>query len=433
MTVAVSLCPTAGAFAQFFTTGGLPLNAGLLYQYIAGGTTPQATYTTSAGSVQNANPIVLGADGRPPNEIWLVNGSAYRFDLYDSASNLIATYDNIQGIEPSISGTYLPTSGGTMTGNIAMGGNKVTGLAAASAAGDAVRYEQSPAAILTAKGSIISASGANTPAVVAVGSDGRALVANSNNANGVNWANPALRGYLNNCVLFTAGGSGTMNINQGVAVDSTFVSAMVLSNSINKTTSAWAVGNNNGGLDTGSIANATWYHFFAIQRVDTGVVDVLFSLQPSAPTMPTNYTLKRRVGSGLTDGSAHWTLFTQYGDIFELATPVIESTGATPGTNAVTQTLANVPTGVNVRAMLNIANDGTAGLYCYLSDLATTDLAPSASAAPLFTVGQAAASIIGNTTQVMTNTSAQIRTRNATNNQLRICTLGWIDRRGQDA
>jgi len=33
-------------------------------------------------------------------------------------------------------------AGGTMSGNIAMGGNKVTGLAAASANGDAVRYEQ---------------------------------------------------------------------------------------------------------------------------------------------------------------------------------------------------------------------------------------------------------------------------------------------------
>lgn len=36
----------------------------------------------------------------------------------------------------------LPKAGGTMSGAIAMGGNKVTGLAAASANGDAVRYEQ---------------------------------------------------------------------------------------------------------------------------------------------------------------------------------------------------------------------------------------------------------------------------------------------------
>ena len=39
-------------------------------------------------------------------------------------------------------GLYLLLAGGTMSGNIAMGGNKVTGLAAASGNGEAVRYEQ---------------------------------------------------------------------------------------------------------------------------------------------------------------------------------------------------------------------------------------------------------------------------------------------------
>jgi hypothetical protein len=98
MTTPVSLAPTFGVGWQAFTSGGLPLNAGLLNTYIAGGTTPQATYTTSAGSVANANPIVLGADGRPPAEIWLLQNGAYRFDLTDAIGNLIASYDNITGI-----------------------------------------------------------------------------------------------------------------------------------------------------------------------------------------------------------------------------------------------------------------------------------------------------------------------------------------------
>lgn len=38
-------------------------------------------------------------------------------------------------------------AGDTMSGNLAMGGNKVTGLAAASSNGEAVRYEQLPAAV----------------------------------------------------------------------------------------------------------------------------------------------------------------------------------------------------------------------------------------------------------------------------------------------
>lgn len=54
-------------------------------------------------------------------------------------------------------GVYLLLAGGTMAGNIAMGGNKVTGLAAATANGDAVRYEQMP----TVSGTILNGSSAS--------------------------------------------------------------------------------------------------------------------------------------------------------------------------------------------------------------------------------------------------------------------------------
>lgn len=111
---------------QGFTTGGLPLNAGLIYTYIAGGTTPQATYTTVAGNVQNANPIVLGSDGRPPSEIWLSGGATYRFDLKDSLGNLIKTYDNIMGMNSVSASAYNITSyGNDLTTAIAAIGSTV--------------------------------------------------------------------------------------------------------------------------------------------------------------------------------------------------------------------------------------------------------------------------------------------------------------------
>lgn len=108
--MSVSLCPTFGVGYQAFTTGGLPLNAGLIYTYIAGGTTPQATYTTSAGNVQNANPIVLGADGRPPSEIWLTDTASYRFDVKDSLGTLIKSYDNISS---ALSSSAMAASSGS--------------------------------------------------------------------------------------------------------------------------------------------------------------------------------------------------------------------------------------------------------------------------------------------------------------------------------
>ena len=94
----IALAPTIGVFYQAFTNGGIPLNAGYIYTYIAGSTTPQATYTTSVGNVQNANPIVLSSSGRPPAQIWLTQGVSYRFDIYDSTGTLIKTYDNVDGI-----------------------------------------------------------------------------------------------------------------------------------------------------------------------------------------------------------------------------------------------------------------------------------------------------------------------------------------------
>ncbi len=433
----VSLAPTIGAFYQSFLDGGLPNNAGYIDTFIAGGTTPQATYTTSAGNVQNANPIVLGPDGRPPNEVWFVNGAAYRCDVYDALGNLIDSFDNLVGAAASISGTYLPTAGGTMSGNIAMGGNKVTGLAAATANGDAVRYEQSPAGLLTAKGSLITASAANVPAVLAIGTNGQAPVANTNATTGFSYGYPAMRSYLSGCTMSTAGSSTTMSIADGIAVDSTNVSAMVVA-AISKTTSAWAVGSGNGGkLSAAAIANNTWYHWYAIQRVDTGVVDVGFDTNATSPTLPTNYTLFRRIGSGLTNGSAQWVSFVQYGDLFELLANVQSVATTNPGTSAITPTLTT-PLGVKVRAWISavLNNVTSSGTYVLFTDPAQTDSAATNAQNSLAAGGNGASNQVGGEFYVTTNTSSQIRYRlssSGVSDVMYINTRGWIDRRGQDA
>lgn len=96
----VALAPIFNAY-QGFSNGGLPLAGGQLFTYQAGTSTLLATYTTAAGSVANTNPIVFGAAGRPAQEIWLVQGSAYRFELYDASLNLIQTFEDIQGSDNS--------------------------------------------------------------------------------------------------------------------------------------------------------------------------------------------------------------------------------------------------------------------------------------------------------------------------------------------
>lgn len=99
--MAVYLSPVGGAAAQFFNNSGVILSGGKLYTYAAGTTTPQATYTSSAGSAYHTNPIILDSAGRVPGgEIWL-STSPYKFVLNTSADVLIATYDNIYGIGAS--------------------------------------------------------------------------------------------------------------------------------------------------------------------------------------------------------------------------------------------------------------------------------------------------------------------------------------------
>ena len=250
-------------------------------------------------------------------------------------------------------------------------------------------------------------------------------------------ATQVVRSHLAGLTLSAAGGTATFGIAAGQAADSTAADMMALAAAYTKTTSAWAVGSGNGGLDTGTIANATWYHVWLIKRPDTGVVDVLVSTSASSPTMPANYTLKRRIGSMKTDGSAQWVKFAQDGDYFRWAASVLDVDVTNPGNSAATRTLASVPTGVNVMALLNLANiQNTNPFRTYLSDLASDDEAPSSSAAPLssihpsFGASEAATQIV-----VRANTSAQIRSRcsNAgVADIIRVATLGWFDRRGRD-
>lgn len=97
--MAVNLSPVGGVAAQFFDNSGYPLTGGKLYSYAAGTTTPAATYTSSNGATPHSNPIVLDSAGRiPSGEVWLTDGVIYKFVLKTSTDTLIATYDNITGI-----------------------------------------------------------------------------------------------------------------------------------------------------------------------------------------------------------------------------------------------------------------------------------------------------------------------------------------------
>lgn len=59
----------------------------------------------------------------------------------------------------------------------------------------------------------------------------------------------------------------------------------------------FAAGNNQGGLDTGTVSPYTAYYLFAIHNPSTLASDYLFSASRTSPTLPTGYTKKKRIAA----------------------------------------------------------------------------------------------------------------------------------------
>lgn len=195
-------------------------------------------------------------------------------------------------------------------------------------------------------------------------------------------------------------------------------------------TSSWAVGSGAGGLDTGVVGNNT-YHVFLIRRPDTGVVDGLFSLSPTAPTMPPSYTQKRRLGSIMRVAAANVS-FTQFGDEFLLSVPVnAYSTNLTGGTSVLVT--LTVPTGIQVLAKIALSTDATVDYAVLLTSPDQTDSAPARGS--IYTIQNmitSSAQTYGSQL-VRTNTLAQIRVRGTnTTIEIGMSLSGWFDRRGRD-
>lgn len=286
------------------------------------------------------------------------------------------------------------------------------------------------------RGAILRITSSTLPGWLAVGSKGSFLTSDGTDPS---WT--TVPGLLWGLTLTNDGSDATndLDIAVGSAADATNADTLTLASALVKQTDvAWAVGTNAGGLDTGAVGNST-YHVWLIKRTDTGVVDALFSLSATAPTMPASYTLKRRIGSIVRAGGAI-KLFVQDGDKFVWKVPVTDVTAANPGTSAVTRTLT-VPTGIRVEAIVNVAGAGTGSAggpgAIFVSDLSITDTGASINVFSIVgTDAAASASYTGATVRCFTNTSAQVRSRLGSSDAtttLYMNTEGWIDRRGRDA
>jgi hypothetical protein len=256
-------------------------------------------------------------------------------------------------------------------------------------------------------------------------------------ANGGTGLSVAVLNYISGLTLSTAGSSATFGIAVGAAADSTNASLMYLSSAYTKTTSAWAVGSGNGSLDTGAIAASTWYFVWLIQRPDTGVVDVLISLSATSPTLPTNYTLKRRIGAMYSNSSSQWRSFRQLGDYFFWTLPVMDinyypvpTTLTGVGTSS-TNTNGSTPLGLACLTYMNLYAQTVSGAGSILlsSEFETTSSSGTSytSSVVLAGTGQAAKVYIVPTTAGYFNVVAE----SAGNHLLRGYVQHWVDPRGR--
>lgn len=357
------------------------------------GTTNQVNVTNGAGSITLSTPQNIGTASSPTFAGLTVTGVTANKIVTTNGSNALAPLSSAIGVSDGGTGVNsTPSNGNLLIGN-------GTGYTVAE---------------LTAGGGIAVTNGTGSIRVSAIE-----------------------RGHLSGFTMSTAGSSATMTIAAGQATDSTNAAVITLGSSIAKTTGSWSVGTSNGCLDTGSITTATWYHFFAIYRSDTMVVDVLCSLSATAPSLPASYTHKRRIGAGKTDGSSQWIAFTQVGDEFLWSAGVLDVNTTNPGTSAVSSALS-VPSGVKVFAVIRrIVTTGAGGAVTDLvSPIDQADAAPSLTAAPGATLYVPASSNGASMLIVRTDTSQQVRSRLSFSDGSTISkmvTVGWIDRRERDS
>lgn len=78
---------------QIFGSDGAPLVGGKIYTYLAGTSTPTATYTDYTAGTANTNPIILDSFGQA--NIWLLSTVSYKFIVRTATDVLLYTVDNI--------------------------------------------------------------------------------------------------------------------------------------------------------------------------------------------------------------------------------------------------------------------------------------------------------------------------------------------------
>jgi len=282
-----------------------------------------------------------------------------------------------------------------------------------------------------------------------------AIIASSNSNAAVNWAagtrdifcTIAARGifppgHIFGLTMSNDGGDTTNDIAvaAGSVRDELDLVDMRLPASITKQIDAsWAVGTGAGGMNTGSVANSTWYEVHVIMRPDTGVVDVMFTTTADRATLPTNYVYQRRIG-WVRRGTATNLQFTQVDDHFTWTTQVNDAS-YTPNGTATARTLSAPPSSiVRFRAGINTSSGSVGdGIVVVFSEIVEGGILPAVTTGISSLAFEIGGANFGTTAGQFADLRLSATSTIETDDQLTgtptmtvdISTYGWIDTRGR--
>lgn len=197
--------------------------------------------------------------------------------------------------------------------NIVYGGSITNGTINSLTTPLTVAYGGTGVATLAAN-SVVLGNGVAAVQTVAPGTAGNHLVSDGTTWTSVATGSPIIGNFSSLKVQATS--------NTAVTVTAAFVTLGATAGSYTANTVSLSLATSTSGangLDTGSIATSTWYSVWVIYNGTT--VAGLLSTSASAPTLPSGYTYKARVGWVRTDGSSNLWRTIQYGNRAQWITP----------------------------------------------------------------------------------------------------------------
>lgn len=313
---------------QVFSDLGL-IGAGYkLYTYETGTTTPLATYSDTALSVANANPTIADSAGRF-GDIFVNDLRLYKVVLKDADDNTIYTADpvdpkifSLADFDPRPT-SFWGTTAGTADAFTLTADPDVSAYSSTQTFFFACHLDNNAGATMAVINSEETLTALTLKKYDGAGSKvdledgdmqaGQTYMARNDGTDiiilGKNPATTTNQGvtYLPERIT-VANGTDTdhdIDFSGGVANPDDGSRQFRVAALTKQIDSAWAEGDDAGGLDTGSVANDTTYYMFAIYNPTTATADYLFSTSSSSPTLPSGYTKQKRIASLITDGSSN--------------------------------------------------------------------------------------------------------------------------------